>query len=437
MECGSYYCQPGQQCSRSGACQPLGSIDCGAYYCQPGQKCGKGWRACLAEDVVDCGPKHETTCPAGHICWVAPADYGSFNRGKLYCPTAEDAAESTKQIKEIAERKRQERLAEIARKKEEAEARRQAEVEARKEAEEERRAEAARKKREADARRQAEAEAKRQVEIQRAKEGEAEKWLERQLQQQASQQRKQEKQTLKPNSGPTQTQAQCKLLVPANGDAWMRADVCNPSLDLSRRKVEAIALGIDPNLIIPISSSRGMATPPTSAPANGVWRGLASQATVAPILVPKGVASMSIQTVRPVESMGISSTFNATPVFAAVQNSAASKSPLQLLTEFYQSPLGSSLLDVAAAAGGAAVPYPVGAIGDANTAANVMVLYQKGDHLGIAEIAASEITTKATGAAGGPVGAAVAQGALDVGTKVVAPWLGNIMYEVSPSTFAP
>jgi len=65
VECGSHYCNPGQQCSRSGGCLPAGSVDCGPYYCQPGQRCASGHVACLSQTDADCGSYH---CSAGSKC---------------------------------------------------------------------------------------------------------------------------------------------------------------------------------------------------------------------------------------------------------------------------------------------------------------------------------------------------------------------------------
>jgi hypothetical protein len=175
IECGGHFCYPGQQCSNSGGCIPAGSVDCGPYYCQSGQKCGNGWRACLAEAANDCGPRYKTSCEAGKICWVAPSDLGTLKKGQLYCPTFEQATDFQQQIRELAQQRERERLAEIARKKQEAEAKRQAEIEAKAKAAEERRLaaeadakrkadEAARKAVEAEAKRKAEMEAKQRAE---------------------------------------------------------------------------------------------------------------------------------------------------------------------------------------------------------------------------------------------------------------------------------
>src|SRR5258708_481065 len=128
IECGNHYCNSGQQCARSGGCQPTGSVDCGQYYCQRGEKCGNGWRACLAEGAVDCGSTHKTSCQAGRTCWVAPADVGTLKKGQLYCPTSEETASLQQQISEQARQKEKERLAQSARKKQDAEANRQAEI---------------------------------------------------------------------------------------------------------------------------------------------------------------------------------------------------------------------------------------------------------------------------------------------------------------------
>ena len=54
IECGNYYCNPGQLCSRGGGCHPQGTIDCGNYYCQEDERCGSGFRGCLSPSDVDC-----------------------------------------------------------------------------------------------------------------------------------------------------------------------------------------------------------------------------------------------------------------------------------------------------------------------------------------------------------------------------------------------
>jgi hypothetical protein len=166
IECGGYYCQPGQKCARNGrGCYPEHVVDCGDYSCEPGNKCAIGRRGCLPESTVDCGPKFNQTCDEGRICWVAPADYGSMKKGRLYCPTREEAAKAQAEIKEATDRrKREERerreaaAREAAEKKKEREAARQVAIaQAKQRAQEQaaqRAEEAARKRAEAKARSQ-------------------------------------------------------------------------------------------------------------------------------------------------------------------------------------------------------------------------------------------------------------------------------------------
>jgi hypothetical protein len=63
--CGFTCCGADQACSRFG-CIPADAVDCGEYFCNPGMKCASGWRACIANDVVDCG--NGLYCAAGSFC---------------------------------------------------------------------------------------------------------------------------------------------------------------------------------------------------------------------------------------------------------------------------------------------------------------------------------------------------------------------------------
>jgi hypothetical protein len=87
VECGTHFCQPGQQCTSSGRCMPAGAVDCGPHssiYCNSGSKCSSDGKRCLALNEVDCG---HYSCPAGHRCagrfqgCLAPGDVdcGSYS----------------------------------------------------------------------------------------------------------------------------------------------------------------------------------------------------------------------------------------------------------------------------------------------------------------------------------------------------------------------
>jgi hypothetical protein len=68
VDCGTHYCNPGQQCTSNGQCMPAGMIDCGPHstiYCTPGTKCSSDGKRCLAHDEVDCGSH---SCSAGSTC---------------------------------------------------------------------------------------------------------------------------------------------------------------------------------------------------------------------------------------------------------------------------------------------------------------------------------------------------------------------------------
>ena len=62
--CGSMCCGSGSYCSQYG-CTPNGAVECGGYYCQPGQKCAVNHNGCYPADVVDCGSH---TCNPGYVC---------------------------------------------------------------------------------------------------------------------------------------------------------------------------------------------------------------------------------------------------------------------------------------------------------------------------------------------------------------------------------
>ena len=266
-------------------------------------------------------------------------------------------------------------------------------------------------------------------------------------------------------TGPTQTQAACLALAATSeyDTASMRADMCDPSDDLAGRKIAAAALGLNMDVVLPIAGAGSLQAannPIISQPS--VWSGVASNFTVALVAPPSNGQSNkttegSAPTIIPIEVVQHNFTFN-NSVFATVQDqSSVSTNPLNALNQFYASPLGSSLLDVASAGGGAVATGPMKAIGDtldlANTGGEVFVLYQQGDYLGIGEIATSKIATTAAetvgnmvgfgvgGPAGAQIGGAIAasaaQATLDVGTKVVAPWVGNIIYQLSPSSVTP
>lgn len=66
VNCGGYYCNAGQQCSKNRkGCQPAGKVDCGDYWCDPGMQCAKNSRMCLAEGQVECGFGF---CSRGYRC---------------------------------------------------------------------------------------------------------------------------------------------------------------------------------------------------------------------------------------------------------------------------------------------------------------------------------------------------------------------------------
>ena len=263
-------------------------------------------------------------------------------------------------------------------------------------------------------------------------------------------------QTLRQPVGPTQTRTACLALAANSTSKFatpsMRSAMCNSSSYLTERRIAAVALQINPDRVLPISGARSKSGHSHLAQSNNVWRNAAERFKIAVVRPPpKSTANaksgVSAQTVKPLAAMGSLSTFSASanPAYSVVQDTKAGGNPLERLNQFYQSPLGSSALDVAAEVGKVAAPEPVKALSDVKTGAELGVLYQKGDYLGIGQIAASEVSTSAAEAAGGmiggPQGAAVAggitQGALDVGTKVVAPWLGNVLYNSFPSAFTP
>jgi hypothetical protein len=264
-------------------------------------------------------------------------------------------------------------------------------------------------------------------------------------------------------TGPTQTQGACLALAAQSTSAYatpgLRAAMCDPSADLAGRMIVAGVLGLNMNLVLPISGAgtlQSLSNQVISRPS--VWSGIAGDLSVAVPVPPSSTQNVKAPaskgpTVTPIELIQTNSTF-ANSISATVQDQSGTTNPLDALENFYTSPLGSSVLDVASAAGGAVIE---GGLGDAidltATEAKVAVLYEKGDYLGIGEVATSLVTTTAAqtagakvglifgGSAGAKVGAAVgasvAQGALDLGTEVVAPRLGDIIYEFSPASFAP
>lgn len=66
VDCGTYYCNPGQKCARNrNGCFSNDVVDCGEYSCQLGQRCASGLRACLSEEDTQCG---NHICSAGYFC---------------------------------------------------------------------------------------------------------------------------------------------------------------------------------------------------------------------------------------------------------------------------------------------------------------------------------------------------------------------------------
>jgi hypothetical protein len=200
---------------------------------------------------------------------------------------------------------------------------------------------------------------------------------------------------------------------------------------------------------------------------NNPWRGLAGQMKIATITPPAGSspsngAGPSTQIFKPIDALNSPSTFIAStsPFLSAVQTNATSKSPLEQLNEFYQSPIGQTVADVGAAAGGAVAPKPLQLLGKLNTIGNAVVLYRQGDYLGLAQAGVDTITKAAAEGAGGligaqvgtaipgvgpivgtKVGAAIGAGSatlvLDVGKYTVAPALGNVIYYLDQQPMRP
>lgn len=119
----------------------------------------------------------------------------------------------------------------------------------------------------------------------------------------------------------------------------------------------------------------------------------------------------------------------------AVQGGAIYLSNKATLIE--QTPLGQTAVDMGAAAGSELVPHAVNPLGWAADGASIYSAYQKDGRIGAAAQISSVVAVDAAGAAGGPVGAAAAQGAVDYGKYVVAPWLSTAMYNAAPSYFTP
>lgn len=234
VECGGHYCNPGQQCSRSGGCIPVGSVDCGPYYCQSGQKCAIGRRGCLPEDVVDCGPKVNGTCEHGKVCWTASYELPGVKKGETKCVAPEAVARLEGQIsaakeqkkREVEERKQAKRRAEEERR---AALRRQLEEkrEAARRKEQERIAEIARKKQERlDAARLAQE--ARNAEIARRK------------------QEVEEKKRVARLAAEEALKAKLQKKVDDEFDRAMRAVLKNPRESADAKTLAAIALGLDP-----------------------------------------------------------------------------------------------------------------------------------------------------------------------------------------------
>jgi hypothetical protein len=65
-------------------CIPVGSIECGGYFCNPGQKCATG-HGCLALNQDDCG--NGSFCQAGHKCWQQNAQISCISAAEAYART--------------------------------------------------------------------------------------------------------------------------------------------------------------------------------------------------------------------------------------------------------------------------------------------------------------------------------------------------------------
>ena len=107
------------------------------------------------------------------------------------------------------------------------------------------------------------------------------------------------------------------------------------------------------------------------------------------------------------------------------------------VSQIEQTPVGQTAVDMGAAAGGTLVPHALDPLSWAADGASIYSAYQKDGRLGAAAQASSVIAVDAAGIAGGPLGAAAAQGAVDYGKYAVAPWLGSAMYKAAPGLFTP
>ncbi len=135
VQCGGgRHCPAGNQCSRSGGCQPIGTVDCGSYYCQAGNKCGQGWQACIAQGQDDCGAKVKASCNAGTSCFTAPTDQlKGFTEGKTYCLKPEQLAKVKAQLEETVQDLRDKLKAKRVERKQKSEDKQQTEVRTNKE----------------------------------------------------------------------------------------------------------------------------------------------------------------------------------------------------------------------------------------------------------------------------------------------------------------
>lgn len=99
-------CPVGSRCSvMPGRCVPNGTVDCGAYYCQPGNKCGSAG-GCISEATVDCG--RGQYCSTDSICWTARGNWpGVVKRGDVSCASPEQALQWDKKIAELEAERRQ------------------------------------------------------------------------------------------------------------------------------------------------------------------------------------------------------------------------------------------------------------------------------------------------------------------------------------------
>ncbi len=422
IECGGYYCHPGQQCSRSGGCQPAGSVDCGAYYCQPDQKCGKGWRACLAQDAVDCGPRRATSCPAGSICWIAPADYGSVKKGKLYCPTAREATGTENAIREVADQKRR------------------AERERREAAEQER------KRKIEDAR-----------ETAKRKEEERKADLERKKQEQLEAKRK-------------EVEAKRQAADIAR-DKSLLAAMNNPKEFWASRCIAAIALGRDTSRVAGLNCSPSAGAQPHQralTPAQRELTGLAlgkirGETAGARILSSAQLRAVAddpkeLPVAREIAMIALGTP--TTPAASKADRSSAQPAAVQPsmplvitrsndnpLIRIYSTPAASALLNSLAAAGSVLakreIPTVAASLGYAKDAAVLLHAASRWREnkidatLEVAQAAADKTAVWAAGKLVGPVGAFAMQGAIEVQKQTIAPYIADRLLEKWPDTFIP